>query len=114
MEFRMKTLVLSLSLALAQMLAVSALAQSKGEADPAQSKAVPSAPATADQKAAAKSARKSEGALAVKQLPAADASNKSMGVAKVATKEERKAATLKRKAEVAPAVKKGEIPSGEK
>jgi hypothetical protein len=114
MEFRMKTLVLSLSLALAQMLAVSAFAQTKGEADPAQSKAIPSAPATAAEKAAAKAARKAEGTKAVKEEEPADATNKSMGVAKVATKAERKAAAQKRKAEVAPAVKKGQIPSGEK
>jgi len=37
-----------------------------------------------------------------------------MGTAKSATKAERKAAAKKRKAAVAPAVKKGEIPSGEK
>jgi hypothetical protein len=112
----MNKLVLTLSLALAQMLAVSAFAQTKGEADPAQSKAIPSAPATAAEKAAAKKARKAEGATAAKEEKKAgeDVDNKSKGVAKVATKAERKAAAKKRKGEVAPLVKKGEIPSGEK
>lgn len=110
----MNKLVLSLSLVVAQMLAVSAFAQTRGEADPAQSKAIPSAPATKAEKAAAKQTRKAEGATAVKQEERLDESNKSKGVAKVATKSERKAAAIKRKAEIAPAVKKGEISSGEK
>jgi hypothetical protein len=110
----MKTLVLSLSLALAQMFAVSAFAQTKGEADPAQSRAIPAAPATASEKAAAKATRKAEGTMAVKEEAPQDASNKSMGVAKVSSKTERQAAALKRKSEVAPLVKKGELPSGEK
>jgi len=112
-SFRMNKLVLSLSLVLAQMLAVSAFAQSKGEADPAQSKAAPAAPATPAEKAAAKSARKAEGAAAAKTETAGDTPS-SMGTAKSATKAERKAAAKKRKAAVAASVKKGEIPSGEK
>ncbi len=111
----MNKLVLSLSLAVAQMLAVSAFAQSKGEADPAQSKAVPSAPATAAEKAEAKKARKAEGAAVAKsKRTTADADPSSLGKAKATTKAERKAAAAKRKAEMAPAVKKGEISSGEK
>jgi hypothetical protein len=111
----MNKLVLSLSLAVAQMLAVSAFAQTKGEADPAQSKAIPSAPATAAEKAEAKKARKAEGAAVAKsKKTTADADPSSLGKAKATTKAERKAAAAKRKAELAPAVKKGEISSGEK
>jgi hypothetical protein len=43
-----------------------------------------------------------------------DATPASDGVAKKTTKAERKAAAAKRKAATAAAVKKGEIPSGEK
>ena len=112
----MNKLVLSLSLVVAQMLAVSAFAQSKGEADPEQAKAIPSAPATKAEKAAAKSTRKAEGSKVAKAAlkVGEDEDNKSKGTAKVATKAERKAAAIKRKADVAPAVKKGEISSGEK
>ena len=110
----MNKIVLSVSLALAQLLAVNAFAQSKGEADPAQSKAAPSAPATAGEKAAAKEIRKAEGKSAVKSATAVDASNKSMGQAKVASKEERAAAAKKRKVAAASSLKKGEISSGEK
>ncbi len=110
----MNKLVLSLSLVVAQMLAVSAFAQTKGEADPAQSKAIPSAPATASEKADAKKTRKAEGAAAAKAKKTGDADPSSLGKAKAATKAERKAAAAKRKAELAPAVKKGEISSGEK
>jgi hypothetical protein len=110
----MNKLVFSLSLALAQMLAVSAIAQTRGEADPAQSKAIPSQPATKAEKAAAKSQRKAEGAQASKSHKTGDADPSSLGTARKTTKEERAAARQKRKAAVAPAVKKGEIPSGEK
>lgn len=109
----MKKIVLSVSLVLAQMLAVSAIAQSKGEADPAQSKAIPSKPATAEEKAAAKSTRKAEGAAQAKTGVKGDRPS-TTAKAKAATKEERAAARAKRKAEAAAALKKGEIPSGEK
>lgn len=109
----MNKLVLSLSLVLAQMLAVSAFAQTKGEADPAQSKAIPSAPATKAEKATAKQTRKAEGA-AIAKTSKTDADPSSLGTAKVATKAERKAAAKQRKAALAPAVKKGDISSGEK
>jgi hypothetical protein len=112
----MKKIVLSVSLALAQLLAVSAIAQVKGEVDPAQSKAIPSAPATPAEKAAAKAARKAEGKTVapISAGAAQEASNKSAGTAKKATKAERKAAAAKRKAEAKEALKKGEIPSGDK
>lgn len=112
----MNKIVLAVSLALAQMLAVNALAQSKGEADPAQSKAVPAAPATKAEKAAAKEQRKASGKEIAKASKAAgeDKDNLSKGKAKVATKEERKAAKAANKAAAKEAMKKGEISSGTK
>ena len=109
----MKTIVLSVSLALAQLLAVSAIAQSRGEADPAQSKAIPSAPATAAEKAAAMQTRKAEGSAVSKAGVVSDRPS-TTAKAKAATKEERAAAKAKRKTETAAALKKGEIPSGDK
>ena len=110
----MKKTLFTLSIVLAQMLAVGAFAQTKGEADPAQSKAVPAAPATPGEKAQAKATRKAEGAAAVKNAGPADATNQSAGVAKVATKDEKVAAKAKRKAAAKEAVKKGQTTSGEK
>ena len=110
----MKKIVLSVSLVLAQMLAVSAIAQSKGEADPAQSKAIPSAKVSPAEKAAAKATRKEEGAKVAKVKKSGEADPSSLGKAKAATKEEKAAAKAKRKAEASAAVKKGEIPSGDK
>lgn len=111
----MKQLLIPLSIAVAQMFAVSAFAQSKGEADPAQSKAIPVEKATAEQKAAAKASRKATGKTISKTTKTeADADPSPAGVAKKATKEERLAAAKARKATAADAVKKGQISSGEK
>ncbi len=110
----MNKTLLTLALAAAQMLAVNAFAQVKGEVDPAQSKAIPAAKATPQEKAAAKAARKTEGAKAAKADMPGDAKPESVGVAKTTTKEERKVAAAKRKTETAAALKKGEIKSGEK
>lgn len=110
----MKKTLLTLSIALAQMLAVGAFAQSKGEADPAQSKAAPSAPATAGEKAKAKATRKAEGAKAAKADQPGGTGPESTGVAKVATKDEKAAAKASRKAVTKEAVKKGQTTSGEK
>lgn len=109
----MNKVVLSISLVLAQLLAVSAIAQTRGEADPAQSKAIPSAKATPEEKAAAKAARKAEGKTVAKEAIVSDRPS-TTAKAKAATKEERLAARQKRKAAAAAALKKGEITSGEK
>lgn len=112
----MKKLLLPLSLVVAQMLAVSAFAQTKGgEADPEQSKGQTMPKATPAEKATAKAARKEEGAaVAGKPVTPRAAEEKGVGTAKAATKQERDAARAKRKATAAAALKKGEIPSGEK
>ena len=109
-------IILPVSLALAQLFVMSAFAQSKGEADPAQSKAAMSAPASPADKAAAKSERKAAGKAVAKSdaAKAEDPMNKSMGTAKVASKDERKAAAKARKASAQSSMKKGEISSGEK
>jgi hypothetical protein len=110
----MNKVVLAVSLAMAQLLAVNAIAQSKGEADPAQSKAAPAAPATKAEKAAAKEQRKAEGKKVKAETPgAADPAGKSAGVAKSATKEQKAEARATRKVSAADSVKKGEIPKGE-
>jgi hypothetical protein len=110
----MKKLLLTASVVLAQMLGVSAFAQTKGEADPAQSRAVPSAPATAAEKATAKTTRKAEGTAAAKTDAPGGIGPEPGGMAKTASKEDRLAAAKTRKAGAAAAVKKGEIPAGEK
>ena len=109
----MKKIALTLSVALASLLATTAFAQSKGEADPAQSKAIPAKAATADEKAEAKIKRKAEGSAAAKS-GAESEKPASAGTAKVASKEEKKQAAIKRKAAAKDAVKKGETTSGEK
>jgi hypothetical protein len=108
----MNKTLLSLSLVLAQALAVSAFAQSKGEVDPENAKPAPTVKATPAERAAAKKARKAEGAAAAKSAQP-DVSPNAAGVRKAATKEERLAARKKRKAAAAEAVKKGETTSGE-
>lgn len=110
----MKKTLLTVSIVLAQMLAISAFAQTKGEADPAQSKAAPSAPATAAEKAQAKATRKAEGAKAAKADAPGGTGPEPTGVAKVATKDEKAAAKASRKAVTKEAVKKGQTTSGEK
>ncbi len=112
----MKKLLLPLSLVVAQMLAVSAFAQTKGgEADPEQSKGQTPPKATPAEKATAKTARKVEGAdTAAKATLRRPGEETGAGTAKAATKQERAAARAKRKAAAAAALKKGEIASGEK
>lgn len=106
----MKKIILPLSIALAQMLAVSAFAQTKGgEADPTGAKAAPSAPATPAEKAAARTDRKTEGAAAAKSEAPQEGMPQSAGTARKTTKAQRKAAHAKRKAAAAAAVKSGEI-----
>jgi hypothetical protein len=111
LESFMKKLLLPLSLALAPVFAVSAFAQTRGEADPAQSKGQTLPKASAEEKALAKSARRAEGAVVAKtKKTEADADPSPAGVARTVSKEERAASRAKRRAETALAVKRGEIP----
>jgi hypothetical protein len=91
-----------------------ALAQSKGEADPAQSRAAPSAKATPEEKKSAAAARKQAGAVEAKTHPTGDDQPSTTAKAPRAPKDERQAAAAKRKAEVVDASKKGELKTGEK
>ncbi len=109
----MKRIIVPVALAVAQLFAMSAFAQTKGEADPAGAKAVPAKSATAEEKAAAKETRKAEGMKKAKAGVARDDKDVA-GKAKVATKAERKEAAKARKASATSALKKGEISSGEK
>lgn len=91
-----------------------ALAQSSGEADPAQSRAAPSKKATPEEKAAARQARRKEGAEVARSATGADDSPSSAGVARKYAKEERKAAASKRRAETTAAAKRGEVSTGDR
>jgi hypothetical protein len=96
-----KTLV-TLSIALASLFATSAFAQKDA---PGETKAAPAAAATKSEKAAAKQARKAEGAVAAKTEATGDAQPTSMGKTKVVSKEEKALAKAKRKTEGAAAAK---------
>ncbi|MEO7127986.1 MAG: hypothetical protein ABI040_03840 [Rhodoferax sp.] len=109
----MKKILLPLSFALAQMLAVSAFAQSaNGTADTTATK-MP-APATATEKAAARTERKAEGKAAAKDVtPQAEQNDVAHTPHKKATKAQKTAARAKRKAAATAAVKNNEIQHGE-
>ena len=109
----MKKIILPLSFALAQMLAVSAFAQSaNGTADTTATKMPPAA--TATEKAAGKAERKVEGkAATADRKPQVEENDVAHTPHKKATKAQRTAAHAKRKAAASAAVKKNEIPHGE-
>ena len=83
----------------------------QGEVDPSQSKALPSKPATKEEKAKARTERRAAGAAAAKTEPSGDEQPANLGTAKSTTPAERKAARAKRRAAAAEGVKKGEIRS---
>lgn len=91
-----------IAIALAALFAAPVFAQTPG---PGQDRSQSAKPATATEKAAAKSARKAEGAATAKTASMADADPAIKGKAKAATPEERKAAAMKRKSEGAAANK---------
>lgn len=99
---------LSIALAIAALFAANAFAQAD---KPGEDKALTAKPATAAEKAAAKSARKAEGAATAKSAKADD-TPANMGKAKGHTKSERKSAAAKRKAEGAKATKEPKDVSG--
>lgn len=91
----MKKSLLTLSIALAGLLAAPAFAQGKGEADPDGAKAVPSKPMTKAEKLAAKKTRKAEGRQVAKSASTAD-DQPSTAAASGVPKAERQAARSKR------------------
>ncbi|MGH8820829.1 MAG: hypothetical protein ACREWJ_06000 [Rhodoferax sp.] len=106
----MKKFLLPVSFALAQMLAVGAFAQNvNGQASPAQVAPPAHTDVTPAQKMEARSARKSSGAMAAKDMTPQVGDMKSAGTAHKHTRAERKAAHAKRKAKVTAEQKKGEI-----
>lgn len=113
----MKKILVPLSIAIAQLLAVNAFAAGEpgtGEAGSAPAVAPAGPKATPAEKAAAKANRKVEGKEAPKvngdaAAPGMDSTAKAPKVSKAA----RKAARAKRKAAAAAAVKNGEIKAGE-
>ena len=107
----MKKNIVPLGFALALLLASNAFAQSSGEVDPKNSQGAKPSTQSAAEKAAVRKQRKAE-AVTTAKAPAAG--SESGGMAKSATKDERKAAKAKRKAETADAVKKGKTTQGEK
>lgn len=108
----MKKILLPLSFALAQMLAVSAFAQNaNGQASPAQLAPPAHTNVTPAEKTEARSERKTEGAAAAKDETPQEGTAKSAGTAHKYTKAQRKAAHAKRKAKVSAEQKAGEVKS---
>jgi hypothetical protein len=106
----MKKIVLPLSFALAQMLAVGAFAQNvNGQASPAQLAPPAHTNVTPAEKAEARSERKAGGATAAKSETPQEGTNESAGTAHKRTRAQRKEAHAKRKAEVSAESKKGEV-----
>ena len=106
----MKKIILPLSFALAQMLAVGAFAQNvNGQASPDQVAPPKHTNVTPAQKAEARTERKTEGATAAKTEEPQEGTNKSAGTAHKRTRAQRKAAHADRKAAVSAENKKGEI-----
>jgi hypothetical protein len=98
-------------MALAPMLATTALAQGSGEADPAQAKARPTPGTGATERAAARSARKVEGGEAARGPQIGEGDSKPEARAGLSS-EERRAATVKRRAANRAANKAGEFARG--
>ena len=89
-------------------------AQVRGEVDPAQSRAAPVERATPAEKKAARAQRKQEGAQVARRHPTGDDQPMTTAKAPRAPKDVRLTAREQRRANVAGAVRRGEIPSGEK
>lgn len=112
-----KSIPIALSIVLAQLFAVGAYAQAKGEVDPAEGKAPVVKKVSPEEKAKARAARKAEGASAAKsEKPPASTGEAQVAKQPVVPKisaEEKAAARAKRKAAAAQAVKKEETVKGE-
>ncbi len=113
----MNPVLLTMAIVMANLLAGNVFAQSKGEADPAQSMAAPSATATPAEKVAARTKRRPE-AVAQARASVANGSkpvaSEDRGVVTAkASPEEKAAARNKRRAETIPAVRAGETSVGE-
>ena len=94
----MKKLAITLSMALASLLAVNAYAQNTGGDSADQAKAAPTKAATKDEKAAAKQARKAEGRAIAKSHTLDNDGVPPEPKATKVSKSEKQAAAVKRKA----------------
>lgn len=111
----MKVQILMAAAAVAIVTAASpVLAQTTGEADASGCRAASSAPATAADKARAREARRAEGTQVARASTPGDDKPCATGEAGSASKQDRKAAAARRKADASAALKSGEIKSGEK
>lgn len=89
-------------------------AQSRGEADPTQARALPVERATPAEKKAARALRKQEGAQVARRHAIGDDQPMTTARAPRAPKDVRLQAREQRRANVAGAVRRHELPSGEK
>lgn len=110
-KVHMRKILLPVSIALVQMVATAAFAQSSGEADPAQAKAPPVAKQTPAERAAGRTERKTTGAEAARGPQMGEGQSEPTATPKVSRKE-RQAAHAKRRAQVAEANKAGQLPRG--
>lgn len=106
-----RALCLPAGFALIQLLAGPALAQGTGEADPAQSKARPTARTTPEERSAARTDRMAEGAQAARGPQMGEAERRPTTAPRVSSAE-RKAANARRIAENRKANKSGEFARG--
>lgn len=108
----MNKVLVPVCLALAQMMVVSvACAQSSGEADPAQGKAMPSAPTTKAERTEARKERRVDGAAAARGPQIQEGEVRPTTAPKV-SREERRAAAAKRRAANREAMKAGQLSHG--
>ena len=107
----MKKVAFPMVLALAQMIAMTAFAQSSGEADPAQAKSPPAAKTTKAERSAARGERKTTGAEAARGPQMGEGQSEPEDAPKV-SKSDRKAARAKRHADTSVAMKEGKLSRG--
>jgi hypothetical protein len=108
----MKKMLVPACLALAQMMVVSvAFAQSSGEADPSQGKAMPSSPTTRVERTEARKERRVEGAAAARGPQMQEGEVRATTGPKT-TREQRRAASAKRRAANREAMKAGQMSRG--
>jgi hypothetical protein len=110
-KVQMRKLLLPVGIALIQLAATAAFAQSSGTADPAQAKAPPMAKQTPAERAAGRTERQTTGQEAARGPQMGEGQSIPAPTAKVSRKD-RKAANAQRRATVAEANKAGELSRG--
>jgi hypothetical protein len=107
----MRKLLLTAGIALTQIVAVTAFAQSSGEVDPSQGKAPPVAKQTPEQRAAGKSGRRSSGQQAARGPQIGEGPDRPEATAPVSS-EQRQSGTAQRRSSMRTANKAGELSRG--